>query len=247
MKEQREYLKAHLWGEWENLKLDQRDGVPNPPFQKPYPEDADLVDLIPVNELSSGQMPLSEAIANRKSRRVYNAKSITLEELSFLLWSTQGIRGTVQGGKTTLRTVPSGGARHPFETYLFINQVEGVKTGLYRYLAYEHKLLPLKFGEDLVNEVHAGTRDQFVPDSAVVFIWSAIPYRAEWRYGPVAHKMIAIDAGHVCQNLYLACEAIGAGTCAIGAYNQSKIDAVLELDGEDEFTVYIATVGRYDK
>jgi SagB-type dehydrogenase family enzyme len=246
MKKNREFLKAHLWGEWEDLQLDQREGVPNPPYQKPYSAEAERIDLIPVDELSSGQMALADAIANRKSRRVYNGQPISLEELSFLLWSTQGIRATVQGGKTTLRTVPSGGARHPLETYLFINNVEGVETGLYRYLAREHQLLPLKFGDNVIGEVHAGTRDQFVPNSAVVFIWSAIPYRAEWRYGPVSHKMIAIDAGHVCQNLYLACEAIGAGTCAIGAYNQAKIDTALDLDGEDEFVVYIATVGRYD-
>ena len=56
--------------------------------------------------------------------------------------------------------------------------------------------------------------------------------------------MIALDAGHVCQNLYLACEAINAGTCAIAAYNQDLMDALLGIDGEDEFTVYLAPVGK---
>ena len=57
-------------------------------------------------------------------------------------------------------------------------------------------------------------------------------------------KVIAQDSGHLCQNLYLACEAIGAGTCAIGAYDQDKIDPVLGVDGEDEFTIYVAPVGK---
>jgi SagB-type dehydrogenase family enzyme len=75
-------------------------------------------------------------------------------------------------------------------------------------------------------------------------MWTTIPYRAEWRYSVIAHKMIAMDAGHLCQNLYLASESIGAGTCAIGAYNQAKVDAILGVDGEDEFAIYIAPVGK---
>jgi len=55
------------------------------------------------------------------------------------------------------------------------------------------------------------------------------------------------DAGHICQNLYLACEAIGAGTCAVNGYNQLAMDALLGLDGEDEFTVYLAPVGKVMK
>jgi SagB-type dehydrogenase family enzyme len=66
----------------------------------------------------------------------------------------------------------------------------------------------------------------------------------EWRYDIAAHKVIAIDAGHVCQNLYLACEAIGAGTCAVAAYNQTLMDRLLKVDGNDEFAIYMAPVGK---
>jgi len=84
----------------------------------------------------------------------------------------------------------------------------------------------------------------FVGDCAATFIWTAIPYRTEWRYTFISHKMIAQDAGHLCQNLYLACEAIGAGTCGIGAYNQAKLDALLGVDGKEEFAIYAAPVGK---
>jgi hypothetical protein len=59
-----------------------------------------------------------------------------------------------------------------------------------------------------------------------------------------AYKVIALDAGHLCQNLYLACEAIGAGTCAIAAYDQDRADELLGVDGEEEFSVYLAPVGK---
>ena len=81
-------------------------------------------------------------------------------------------------------------------------------------------------------------------DAAVTFIWTAIPYRMEWRYDIAAHKVIAIDAGHVCQNLYLACEAVDAGTCAIAAYDQEEMDKLLQIDGQNEFTIYLASVGK---
>jgi SagB-type dehydrogenase family enzyme len=84
----------------------------------------------------------------------------------------------------------------------------------------------------------------FVATAPVTFVWTVIPYRMEWRYGIAAHRVIAMDVGHVCQNLYLACETIGAGTCAVAAYHQVKMDELLKADGENEFTIYLAPVGK---
>ena len=90
----------------------------------------------------------------------------------------------------------------------------------------------------------AALDQEFTGNSAVTFIWTAVPYRMEWRYDIAAHKVIAIDAGHVCQNLYTACEAIHAGTCAVAAYNQNLMDNLLGIDGTEEFTIYLAPVGK---
>ncbi len=242
--ENREFLKADLWNDWDNLKLDQREGMPHPPTQKPYPPDSVLVDLVSPESFSLGDYPFLDAIHNRKSRRTYTGDPLTLQELSYLLWATQGVHRVIGNGQALMKTVPSAGARHPLETYLFVNHVKGLEVGLYRYLGIEHKLLPLKIDEGLVFDIHEGTYEQYVLESALVFIWSAIPYRTEWRYGPLAYKMIAQDSGHVCQNLYLACESLRLGTCAIGAYNQEILDQTLGLDGETEFTIYVATVGK---
>ena len=48
----------------------------------------------------------------------------------------------------------------------------------------------------------------------------------------------------MCQNLYLAGESINAGVCAIGAYEQTDMDKILKVDGEEEFMIYLATVGK---
>ncbi len=244
---QREFLKSGPWDEWEKLETDQRKGIPVPPPQKSPPADACLIDLVAPADFTIGQMPLAEAIRRRRSHRTFTPEPLTRQELSFLLWATQGIGRVIEGGGRivrTLRSVPSGGARHPFETYLLVNRVEGLEPGLYRYLPLDHKLVLLSTDADLADRVHAASRGQFVKESAVTFIWTAIPYRTEWRYSMLSPKIIAQDSGHLCQNLYLASEAIGAGTCAIGAYDQAKIDPILGVDGEEEFTIYMAPVGK---
>ena len=141
---------------------------------------------------------------------------------------------------------PSGGARHPFETYLLVNRVEGIDPGLYRYLPLEHKVYLVDADTELAERVNEACYGQYVKDSAVVFIWTVIPYRTEWRYSILSPKIIAQDSGHLCQNLYLASEAIGGGTCAIGAYDQDRIDPILGVDGEKEFTIYMAPVGKVE-
>jgi len=222
----------------------QSRGLAPPPAQKPVPEGARL---IPLPDRASWLTPpcdLQEAIARRESRRRFLSSQLSREELAFLLWSTQGVRARLHEA-AVLRTVPSAGCRHPFETYLAIFRVEGLTSGLYRYLPLEHALLPEKAPDQLPARVVAAARGQgFAGDAAVTFFWTALPERTEWRYAEASYKVIALDAGHLCQNLYLACEAIGAGTCAIAAYDQQLADNLLGVDGDDEFTIYLAPVGK---
>lgn len=237
----RDFLKGDHWGEWPSLERDQARNVPPPPRQKPYESGSTLVDLIPGRDLKLDTLPLLEAINRRRSRRKFTDANLSLEELSFLLWSTQG----AHDARGIHRTAPSAGARHPFETYLFLFRVDDVDPGLYRYLPFEDKLLFLRSDSGFAEALNEACFGQgFVGRAAAVFCWTAIPYRTEWRYSIIAHKMIAIDAGHVCQNLYLASEAIGAGTCGVGAYYHKTLDSLLGVDGKEEFAVYLAPVGK---
>ena len=138
MKTGRKFLEAGPWDEWLKQDTDQRKKVPPPPLQKPYPEDAKLIDLVAPKDLTAGNMPLIEAINRRKSHRRYTAEALSLEEISFLLWAAQGVREIVEKGAATRRTVPSAGSRHPFEVYLVVNRVTGLDPGLYRYLPLDH-------------------------------------------------------------------------------------------------------------
>lgn len=226
-------------------RTDQQRGVRPPPVEKPFSADARRVSLVAAGRWQGIRgVDLETAIRQRESRRRFNREPLTLDELSFLLWATQGVRQRLDAG-TALRTVPSAGARHALETYLYAPRVRGLEAAFYRYLPLEHELL-FEFEEErAAGKLREATFGQsFVAGAAVTFIWTAIPYRMEWRYDLAAHKVIAIDAGHVGQNLYLACEAIGAGTCMVGAYHQELMDQLLRVDGKDEFTIYLAPVGK---
>jgi len=222
----------------------QSEGLHPPPVQKPVPPGCGIIPLPNQETWSFPSCDLITAIANRESHRRFTAEPLSQDELAFLLWSTQGVREAVHE-MAVLRTVPSAGCRHPFETYLAVLKVEELESGIYRYLPLDHSLVYIKAVENLPAHLTAATHGQsFAGQAAVSFIWTAIPERTEWRYAEASYKVIALDAGHVCQNLYLACEAIGAGTCAIAAYNQTLADELLEVDGDEEFTVYIAPVGK---
>lgn len=227
---------------------DEQQGVPPPEIVRPVPQDAVRHDLVDPEEFPSLGLSLIDAIAQRRSHRDFTADSLTLEEVSILLWHTQG--GTGHAANTNerpLRATPSGGARYPLETYLFANRVEDLETGLYRLDPLGFQLVEVKQDPDLPRQLQAACFGaQFISDAAVVVAFAAVPYRTEWRYGYIAHRLIAYEAGHAAQNLYLTAGAIGGGACAVAAYHQPTLDRLLQVDGENEFSLYLVAIGKID-
>ena len=222
----------------------QDSGIPQPPLELSYPAGSRLINLLPVSELVMPAMDLRSAIENRKTVRSYQHQSITLDELSYLLWLTQGVR-RVSTRPVTLRNVPAAGARHAFETFLLVNHVDGLPSGLYRYAALEHSLLEHDLSPDVKERVtRACLNQQHITGSAVTFIWVAVLERMYWRYTERGYRYLFLDAGHVCQNLYLAAETLGCGVCAIGAFDDELLNTALGLDGENLFAVYAGTLGK---
>lgn len=247
---ERNFLKSNF-NEFKSIKTDKMKGMPQPEAVKPYDPNSITIDLPAVSEDAVINKNIYECIRIRRSTRFYSEEAVSLEELSYLLWATQGITGTNNAG-LTYKTVPCSGATHSFETYLFITNVSGVEKGIYRYLPIEHKLLFMFKMEEIDKKVDEITLDQpfvpnFVKKAAVTFAWSTTPYRSEWKYDITAHKKILIDVGHICQNLYLAGESADVGVCAIGIYDQQSVDSLLQLDGEEEFIIYLAAVGKKKK
>ncbi len=241
----RGFLKDSLRLQIDFSQTDQNRGVQPPPLQKPLRKDQRPIPLPGQDSFDALRgTDLVDAIGQRRSHRRFNDQPLSLAELSWLLWSTQGISEIIAPG-CALRTVPSAGCRHAFETYLLASNIETLDVGIYRYLPVDHALVLEHPADNLPTALVRATLGQtFTAAAPVTLAWTVIPYRMEWRYDIAAHRVIAMDVGHLCQNLYLACAAIGAGTCAIAAYHQEQMDALLRVDGEDEFTIYLAPVGK---
>ena len=189
-----------------------------------------------------------EVLYKRKSTRNYDDKKMSLLQLSFLLWSQQGVKNVYGDHYATIRTVACGGARHEFECYIAVLNVEGLEEGYYHYLPKHHSLELLEARSPIADAVSQSLCDQKWSKKAnVVFYYSVIPYRAEWRYGIWAHRTALIDAGHITQNLYIACAATGIGTCAIASLLEKESNQMFEVDGKEEFIFYAATAGMLVK
>ena len=135
------FLKDTIRKNLDFSQTDQNRGVAPPPLEKPFDPAAKRIGLFSSDQFGEiGSTSLITAIEKRQSRRVYNRKFLSLPELSFLLWATQGITERLDTGHAR-RTVPSAGCRHALETYLCIFHVTGIEPGVYRYLPLEHQLL----------------------------------------------------------------------------------------------------------
>lgn len=229
----------------EDFESDQELKRPQPPLTKaPMRPESERTPLPRDFETLPMKNDLLSLIRDRRSARIYTGEEMSLLQLSFLLWATQGIK-KLRGRKyATLRTVPCGGARHEFETYLLVRQVAGLRPGAYHYLPMEHALEYLHPVENLEQTITESLSGQsWAAKANVVFYWSMVPYRAEWRYGIYAHRIALVDAGHIGQNLYLACTGLHLGTCAIGAFEDAVCSRMFGLDGVEEYIVYTAPVG----
>lgn len=214
-----------------------------PPLpEKPVAAGTKIIILPEPELLPDIKINFLELIELRSSVREYSQESLTLKELSFLLWCTQGVKMGLPDC-ASIRNVPSAGARHSLETYLFINRVEGIKAGLYRYLPFEHALLPLDgvTKNDFLSPFKA---KQMLAQSAVTFVWTTVIERMSYKFSDRAARYVLLDAGHVCQNLYLAAQALKLGACAVGTFADEKLNEILSIDGVSEYAIYAATVGK---
>jgi SagB-type dehydrogenase family enzyme len=221
----------------------QQEGIFAPiPLIKTYPT-ADRVLLPPPNHLQEG---LSDVIVRRRSKRSYQDRPISVEQLATLLQHAAGITGSVAAydfNRLPLRTFPSAGGLQAPELYCFARTVESVPPGLYHYHSIDHVLESLGSGDGWTTVCEAVPGQPYIATSAVAFIVTGYYERLRWKYGPRAYRYICMDAGFLAQNLHLAGEALGLGVCAVAGFLDDLLEGLLGINGEDELALLLATVG----
>jgi SagB-type dehydrogenase family enzyme len=201
---------------------------------------------LPAPKLEEGP-GLWELLKGRRSVRAFTGKPISTEQLSQILWATQGITKAfvpAYGGTIGLRTAPSAGGLYPIETYLCINNVSDLEPGIYHYSVAERELeliKPGKFGKELAE---SALGQSMLAKGNVVFIWTAIFERSKWKYKQRAFRYVFLDVGHIAQNLALAAEGVGLGSCQVAAFYDDEVNQLLEIDGKNESVLYLSVVGE---
>ena len=213
-----------------------RVAVPEP--YKEYPASNRI--RLPVPE-SKTDMTLDDVLRRRKSVRVFARKPLSLEQMSYLLWASNGVQRIERGHE--FRTVPSAGALYPVETYIVVHNVEGLAPGVYHYAIREHALEELRTG-DLGREITlAALGQRMCANAAVVFVWTAIFNRSKCKYRQRAYRYVYLDAGHIGHSLALSAVSLGLGSCQVGALFDDDANRILGVDGIEESVVYMSVVG----
>ncbi len=176
--------------------------------------------------------PLSESLLERRSVRSYSTETITEEDLSLLLASACGISDPVNG----LRTAPSGGATYPLDLYVVS------ETGVEEYVPEDHSLVVIKEGDTRSSLAHHSYRQSFIARAPVTFVICADYPRITSRYRDRGIRYAILEAGHIAQNIHLACVSLGYGSVAVGAYDDDDVANALGIEGRGH-VIYLITAG----
>ena len=181
---------------------------------------------------------LEQSLLERRSTRSYTGESLTLRDVSQLLWAAQGI--TDDRG---FRTAPSAGGLYPLEVYIVAGNVENLAPGIYQYGADLHELIPIIAGDRRSELADAAPGQAWVKEGAIVIVFTAVYERTTGKYGERGIRYVHIEAGHATQNLCLQATAMGLGVVTVGAFHDEQVVELLNLPG-DEQPLYIIPVGK---
>jgi SagB-type dehydrogenase family enzyme len=186
---------------------------------------------------SSGKMTVEQALSMRRSVRKFAEQSISMEQLSQLLWSAQGITD-----KRGLRTAPSAGALYPLELYIVAKNIDGLASGIYKYMPDNRKLTLINQGGKIEELSQAAGNQSWITDAAAVVAITGVYERTAAKYGDRAIRYVNIETGCAAENIYLQATAIGLGTTLVGAFADDKVTDVLGLK-IDEYPLALMPVG----
>lgn len=187
---------------------------------------------------------LLQLMARRRTVRAAAAPSITLKQLSDSLFAGLGITGETHNGiaRLPLKMTPSGGARNPYEAYVYARAVDGLAPGFYHYSAIDHTLGLVR--DDRLPEPAALVGGQLWANEMPCVIFLCADFgRTMWKYDDAnAYRVVLIEAGHIGQNIMLAATANGLTACPTAALSHAIIEEHLGMSGLTRAPVYALTL-----
>jgi len=178
---------------------------------------------------------LEHTISMRRSLRDFSPESLSIEQLSQLLWAGQGITDGEE-----LRAAPSAGALYPMELRVLVQRVKGLKPGLYVYKAEAHALEAQRVPDAGYPLGDAAYGQDWMEEAPIVIFITATPSRTRVKYGERTERYLFLEAGHIGQNILLQAVALGLGGTPVGAFDDDRIAKLL---GTRQTPLYILPIG----
>lgn len=177
----------------------------------------------------SSDVSVEEALRNRRSVRDYSRSKLELAELSQMLWSAQG-----RTSRSGFRTAPSAGGLYPLELYVVAGDVGGLSPGVYRYRPKSHELIFVAAGDRRKALASAAVDQAWVRRAPAILTLSAVFERTRKKYGRRSTRYVHIEVGSAAQNVYLQAESLGLVTVFVGAFDDARVQEVLQLPADHE-------------
>ena len=198
---------------------------------------------LPGTDLKAQPFALMHA---RRSRRRFDKGPIPLQALADCLFAGNGVtdfRSDDVYGRLPIGMTPSGGARNPFELYVYAMRIAGLKPGFYHYGAVTHDLGLVRLGKV---DVPAMLGSQKWPGdaAAIVFLVAHFP-RSMWKYHmPIAYRVVMMEAGFIGQNIALAATHHGLTAVPSGALDEQLIEGYLGTPSVESALALSIVIGK---
>lgn len=188
--------------------------------------------------ISDSHFSLERALQQRRSVRDFSSDPLALNEIAQLLWAAQGI--TSPDG---FRTAPSAGALYPLEITLAAGHVTGLTPGVYRYDPSGHGLTPVSEGDQRAELARAALEQRWMQTAPALIAFGAVEEQTTRKYAGRGVSYVYIEVGHSAQNVFLQAQALGLAAAVVGAFDDARIAAILQMPRE-EMPLYLMPVGK---
>ena len=193
--------------------------------------------------------PVLAAMRARRTVRGFTSKPVTLDEIGTCLFAGLGIVGFYEHddlGRMPLKMTPSGGARNPFEAYVYARRIDGLARGIYHYSALDHSLAPLSRSR-LPRPSGLLSGQRWADDAAAIVFLVANLGRTMWKYDhPRSYRVVIAEAGHIAQNFSIAAARLGLATDPTMSIQDSLTEAALGIELPLQSPLYALSLGRPD-
>jgi SagB-type dehydrogenase family enzyme len=176
--------------------------------------------------VTTGGMPLMDALKNRKSSRTFSDKKIDMQTLSDLLWAANGVNRK-ESGK---RTAPTANDTRAMDVYAVMED------GTFLFNPDEHSLEQIS-ERDL--REFAGRQD-FVKKAPLNLIY--VSDYSKLKSGSEKEIYSGSHTGFIGQNVYLFCASAGLNTVIRAWVDKEVLKKEMNLK-EDQHIVLAQTVG----